>query len=117
MRQNQSIKKRVRGKKKASNAISARLELYDLVNQGALSLGETVRQMRLTVGKTQAEYARLVKVAPRIIIDLERGVGNPTLETMQKIGAPFGLAIGFRSPFTERTITPKQLKENESEAT
>jgi putative transcriptional regulator len=60
-----------------------------------LTLAETVKSMRAIVGMTQPEYAKFVGIAPRIIIDLERGVGNPTLETLRKIGKPFRLDIIF----------------------
>jgi transcriptional regulator with XRE-family HTH domain len=52
--------------------------------------------MRKAVGLTQTEYARLAGVAPRVLIDLERGVGNPTLKTLEKLAAPFGLRVGLK---------------------
>ena len=52
--------------------------------------------MRKIVRMTQVEYARLVGVAPRIVIDLERGVGNPTLASLEKLGRPFGLVCGWQ---------------------
>ncbi len=51
--------------------------------------------MRRITGLTQPEYARLVGVAPRALIDVERGVANPTLETLEKIGRSFGLRVGL----------------------
>jgi transcriptional regulator with XRE-family HTH domain len=52
--------------------------------------------MRKVTGRTQAEYARLVGVAPRVLIDFERGAGNPTVATLEKILAPFGLELTVR---------------------
>jgi transcriptional regulator with XRE-family HTH domain len=73
-----------------------REELYDRVRAGDIGLIEAVRMMRKVAGKSQAEYAKLVGVSPRSLIDFERGVGNPTLETIQKILGPFGFELTVR---------------------
>lgn len=73
-----------------------RIKFYADIEAGKISLRDTLRGMRKIVKMTQTEYAKLVGVAPRIIIDLERGVGNPTLKTLEKIGRPFRLKINFR---------------------
>jgi DNA-binding XRE family transcriptional regulator len=73
-----------------------RQELYERVKAGDLDLAEAVRMMRKVAGKTQAEYAQLVGISPRVLIDFERGVGNPTLATLRKILAPFGLELTVR---------------------
>ncbi len=75
--------------------LEAREKFYELLTNKKLTLAETVKTMRTIVGMTQPEYAKFVGIAPRIIIDLERGVGNPTLETLKKIGKPFRLSIIF----------------------
>ena len=73
-----------------------RFEFYADIEAGKLSLRDTLRAMRKIAGMTQTEYAKFVGVAPRIIIDLERGVGNPTLSTLEKIGRPFRLKVSLR---------------------
>jgi DNA-binding XRE family transcriptional regulator len=80
--------------KKIQN-LEARETFYKQLAEKKLTLAETVKSMRTIVGMTQPEYAKFVGIAPRIIIDLERGVGNPTLETLKKIGKPFRLNIIF----------------------
>lgn len=83
--------------KKQSNEIKdPRIQFYADVEAGKLSLQDTVRAMRKILNMTQPEFAKLIGVAPRIIIDLERSVGNPTLKTLEKIGHPFRLNLGFR---------------------
>ncbi len=83
-------------KKSASRRKDLRRAFFDDLDQGRLtSLPDTIRRMRKSVGLTQTEYARLVGVAPRVLIDLERGVGNPTLKTLAKLAAPFGLRVGL----------------------
>jgi len=69
-----------------------RRAFYDDLDAGRLTtLPETIRRMRKSIGLTQTDYAKLVGIAPRVLIDLERGVGNPTLRTLEKIAGPFGL--------------------------
>jgi len=73
-----------------------RTELYERVKRGDLALVEALRMMRKIAAKTQAEYARLVGVSPRVLIDFERGVGNPTLQTIEKMLRPFNLELTVR---------------------
>jgi transcriptional regulator with XRE-family HTH domain len=73
-----------------------RQELYRLVEQGQLGVVDAVRRMRKIADKTQAEYAKLVGISPRVLIDFERGVGNPTLRSIEKMLRPFGLEISVR---------------------
>jgi len=71
---------------------------YARVDKGDIGLVEAVKTMRKIAGKTQVEYARLVGVSPRILMELERGTGNPTLETLRKILRPFRLDVGVQRP-------------------
>jgi transcriptional regulator with XRE-family HTH domain len=73
-------------------------ELYDRAARGDLGLVEAVKMMRKIAGRSQAEYARLVGVSPRVLIEFERGVGNPTVKTLQKLLAPFDLELTVRRP-------------------
>jgi transcriptional regulator with XRE-family HTH domain len=71
-------------------------ELYERIEGGTIDMREASRRMRQVLGLSQAAYAtRVLKISPRVLIDFERGVGNPTLETLRKIGSPFGLEVGF----------------------
>ncbi len=79
-----------------SDVEDPRIKFYADVEAGKLSLRDTLRGMRKILKMTQTEYAKFVGVAPRIIIDLERGAGNPTLKTLELIGHPFRLKINFR---------------------
>lgn len=73
-----------------------RRAFFSDLDEGRLtSLPDTIRRMRKAIGLTQIEYAKLAGVAPRVLIDLERGVGNPTLKTLEKLSAPFGLQVGL----------------------
>lgn len=83
------------GARRAQRA-AFREELYDRIKAADLDLVDAVRMMRKVAGKSQAEYARLVGISPRVLIDFERGVGNPTLETLRKILEPFALELTVR---------------------
>lgn len=80
---------------KKTQGIEAREKFYQQLKNQELTLAETIRAMRAIVGMTQEEYAKFVGIAPRIIIDLERGVGNPTLNSLRKIGKPFRLELTY----------------------
>jgi len=84
-----------RGMSKDARA-ALRAELYARTERGDLDLREAVKMMRKIAGRSQAEYARLVGVSPRVLIEFERGIGNPTLKTMEKILAPFALELTLR---------------------
>ncbi len=70
--------------------------LYADLEAGRLTLGQATRRMRKIVGLTQLEYAaKVLKMYPRVLMEIEKDRGNPTLETLEKIAKPFGLKVGF----------------------
>ncbi len=70
--------------------------LYADLEAGRLTLGQATRRMRLIVGLSQTEYAeRVLKIYPRVLMEIEKDRGNPTLDTLEKIARPFGLRVGF----------------------
>lgn len=70
--------------------------LYADLDSGALTLGQATRRMRKIIGVSQAEYAtRILKIYPRVLMDIENDRGNPTLETLEKVAKPFGLKVAF----------------------
>ncbi len=69
-------------------------ELYSDLEAGRLTIGQATRRMRMIVGLTQTEYAeKVLKIYPRVLMEIERDRGNPTLEALEKIAAPFGLLV------------------------
>ena len=75
---------------------AAKDALYTDLERGALTLGQATRRMRKIIGITQAEYAtKVLKIYPRVLMDLENDRGNPTLETLEKVAKPFGLKVAF----------------------
>ena len=62
---------------------------------GELVLPEGVREMRRALGMTQTRHAAANRLTRAPVIDLEAGRANPTLETLNRIGRPFGFRAGF----------------------
>jgi transcriptional regulator with XRE-family HTH domain len=81
---------------KTEDREALRRDLYERIDRSDIGLVEAVRAMRKVAGKTQAEYARLVGISPRVLIDFERGAGNPGLKTLGRILAPFHLELTVR---------------------
>lgn len=78
------------------NEIRARrYELHRRACDGELMLPEAVREMREAIGFTQEKFAKHFGLTRKQVIELERGKGNPTLETLMKVAKPFGFLVGF----------------------
>jgi len=82
--------------KKSGNATELKEQLKQDIADGKLSIGDATRRMRKIVGMNQKDYARnVLGISPRILMEIETGNGNPTVDTLRKIGRPFGFDIGF----------------------
>lgn len=82
--------------KKAKDPTAARIALYDDLEAGRIDMAEAIRRARRIIGMSQTQYAELVGVAPRALMEFERRRGNPTLKTLRRVGAPFGLIPCYR---------------------
>jgi len=71
-----------------------REKLAGLVPEADASIPEILKLMRLITRKSQAEYAKLCGVAPRVLADIEAGKASPTVETVGKLLRPFGYRLG-----------------------
>jgi DNA-binding XRE family transcriptional regulator len=73
-----------------------RQELFARVDAGTIAIGEATRLMRKTIGMNRKDYAeKILKISHDALQAVETGKGNPTLKTLQIVGKPFGLEIGF----------------------
>jgi DNA-binding XRE family transcriptional regulator len=82
--------------------MAAKRALMESIGDNELTLGRAVRSMRKITGMSQRAYAEhIVGIAPRILAEIELDRGNPTVETLNKIGRPFGFTVGF-VPKTKR---------------
>lgn len=57
------------------------------------ALGQTVRRLRTAAGYSQEGFADAIGVHRTYMGTLERGGGNPTLETLELIGSGLGLPV------------------------
>lgn len=72
-----------------------RHEIHRRAHEGDLRLPDAIKELRASVDLTQEEFARNFKLTRIQVSELERGKGNPTVSTLKKIAAPFGLEVGF----------------------
>ncbi|MFF2324114.1 helix-turn-helix transcriptional regulator [Agrobacterium sp. NPDC058088] len=72
-----------------------RRTLAERARTGDLRLPEAVVEIRKGFGMTQAEFAKTLSLTRRQVAEIEAGAGNPTLETLEKIGRLFGFGVGF----------------------
>ncbi len=75
-----------------------RTAIYEAIDRGEIGFPQALRELRRAVGKTQAEYAALVGLSPRILKEIEQSRGNPTLKSIRKALKPFNLQITVRQP-------------------
>ena len=78
--------------------------LSELVPMESAGVAELLRMMRLITRKSQAEYARMCGVGPRVLTNIEGGVGSPTVETLEKLLRPFGFKVGVVMRGAEKGI-------------
>lgn len=71
-----------------------------------ITLATNIRRLRRLRDLSSAQLARLSNVGPATLSGLERGVGNPTLDTLQSLSATLGVPLtelldgASRSPVT-----------------
>lgn len=62
----------------------------------AKALGETYKLRRKDLRITQPQLAELAEVSVNTLYKLERGTGNPTLETLIKVADIMGLELTLK---------------------
>ncbi|MGN6448450.1 MAG: helix-turn-helix transcriptional regulator [Brucella intermedia] len=72
-----------------------RRTLAERARTGDLKLPGAVAEIRMGFGMTQEEFAKTLSLTRRQVAEIETGAGNPTLETLEKIGRVFGFRVGF----------------------
>jgi DNA-binding transcriptional regulator YiaG len=89
--------KRVHRNLSTTEIDAMRENLAALIPPAQAEIGALIKIMRLATRRSQAEYARLCKVAPRVLADIEAGRRNVQVETLEKLLRPFGYGIGVVS--------------------
>jgi XRE family transcriptional regulator, regulator of sulfur utilization len=92
---------RVHRKLSRDEVEALRRQLTESVPRAGTDIPKLLRTMRLIARKSQAEYAKLCGVAPRVLADIESGKGSPTVETVEKLLKPFGFRVGVVAPAAE----------------
>jgi len=83
-----------------------RVDLYTALSTGELSVGQAVAAMRRLSRLTQPEFAKHRGISVQALRQIESDTGNPTVETLNKIAAIFGVQVGFvRVPIKSADIT------------
>ena len=72
-----------------------RTEIAELARMGRLKLPDAIVTMRHALGMSQQQFAALFRLTRRQLAEIERGEANPTVETLERIGKPFGFRVGF----------------------
>ena len=57
------------------------------------NIGHDIKSRRTELGLTQSELAGLAEVSINTIVAIERGTGNPSLSTLEKICKVMGIEI------------------------
>jgi y4mF family transcriptional regulator len=63
------------------------------MHNSALRLGNKIRQRRELLGLLQPQLATLSGISTRTIQLVERGKGNPSLDTLLRLADPLGLQL------------------------
>lgn len=70
--------------------------------EGNESLGTSIRRIRLEItGLDQASFAKMCKMTVKTLSSLENDKGNPTINTLNSILKPFGMAMTLGSVFRD----------------
>ncbi len=72
-----------------------RLQLAEQAAAGQLYLPEAIKTLRAIMGVNQERFGQLFKLTRRQVHELEAGSANPTVETLNRLGRPFGLEVGL----------------------
>lgn len=80
--------------RKQEPSLDERRALKERILRGELSIGQSIRAIRKQIGLTQPQFARLVGVYPRVLLEIENDRGNPTMATLNRIFAKLGFEMG-----------------------
>jgi transcriptional regulator with XRE-family HTH domain len=59
-------------------------------------IGNSIKSRRKSLGVTQPSLASLAGVSTNTLYRIERGLANPSVETLQKIATILGLEVGLK---------------------
>lgn len=65
-------------------------------NRLDMKLSDTIKERRARLKITQSDLAEMSGLSLATVKDIERGKGNPSLQTVEKLLAVLGLEVVFR---------------------
>lgn len=74
-----------------------RAAFYEDIKAGKLSISEAVCKMRRISRLTQPEFAKHRGISVGALKQIEAGISNSKIETLNQIASIFGLELGFVS--------------------
>lgn len=77
------------------DTFQARKELRERAEKAQLALPAAIADIRLSLGLSQAEFAKAFRLTIRQLSELENGRANPSLNLLNRIGRVLGLTVGF----------------------
>ncbi len=87
-----------------------RHELHNAVAVGGMPWSDAIRRMRRALGMTQDQFAKAFRLTKRQVVSFEAGSVNPTVETLARLGKPFGFEVGFiRKPTQHDAAQAEQM--------
>jgi DNA-binding XRE family transcriptional regulator len=72
-----------------------RHQFQESIAEGRLNIAEAVKHMRKISGLTQEQFAKNRGMSLLTLKRIESGTGNPTVETLNRVGGIFGLKVAF----------------------
>ena len=76
--------------------LEARTKVLDRANRGDLRWPDALMRLRKSLGMTQQDFARTFRLTSRRRVwEMEHGLANPTITTLERIAKPFGLTVGL----------------------
>lgn len=71
-------------------------------------IGQTIKKRRVQLGITQQTLADLAEVGINTIVAIERGKGNPSVATLQKIASVLGLELRLSAISCQSDVTSNE---------
>ena len=86
--------------------------IFRAVDRADLTIGQTLRFLRAEyLGKTQAAFAKMVALSPRVLSQMETDRANPTFHTVNQAFSPFGYRAGLVPKLGRRSARVENLSE------
>ncbi len=76
-----------------------------------MTIGESIRALRLKRGLTQKQLGDAIGVAEQSIYRYENGISHPTFRILSKLESFFGVSFGYNPDYSSQVSTVLNKKE------